>query len=159
MQTFRKHRAGLSAIAGLSCLASVHAKRAVSSVCNTKWAHTLNIIFIHYCTLIHDTTTTTYLIITNNRISIFCRICSTTSFCQQPFDTGKPLLLSNQISKENTCRGASDPEFLDPAGSRSLPDPEILDPARSALDPETLDPAGSGSHQIEYLGSLFKTTL
>jgi len=41
-------------------------------------------------------------------------------------------------------RSAPDPEFCYPAGSGSMPDPGMLDPAGSEPDPSHLDPAGSG---------------
>ena len=41
-------------------------------------------------------------------------------------------------------RGAPDPEFCYPAGSGSIPDPD-MDPAGSKPHPSHLDPAGSGS--------------
>jgi len=48
------------------------------------------------------------------------------------------------------CRGAPDPEFLDPAGFGSTADPEMLDSTGSGTrpDPNALDPAGSGSSMI-----------
>jgi len=44
-----------------------------------------------------------YLIVANDRIPIFRRIQSTTSFSQKPFDTGKPLTLSKHKENMSQC--------------------------------------------------------